>query len=235
MGENEIDEGLKVYGFSISPFTRKVEMTLNLKGIKYEHIEEDLNNKSSDLLRYNPVHKATPVLLHNGNPLPESLIIMEYIDDTWTDADPIMPPDPYDRAMVRFWANFIDTKLVPAIKVAVLRECEEEEHEKKIEEAKHWVKTIENVLGEKKKFFGGEKIGYLDIAAIWLIGWVPAMQEAAGWELISKEKFPFLSAWTQEMLSHQVVRDNLPHRDPLHAYYVWRLSGFKPELTPVFK
>ncbi|KAL9273665.1 putative glutathione S-transferase [Drosera capensis] len=223
-------EGLKVYGFSISPFTRKVLMTLNLKGIKYDYVEEDLNNKSSDLLRYNPVHKATPVLLHNGNPLPESLIIVEYIDETWTNK-PLMPVDPYDRAMARFWANFIDTKLVPSIKVAVLKECEEHEHEKKIEEANQWVKTIEDVLGNKK-FFGGEKIGYLDIAAIWLVGWVPPMQEAAGWQLINKEKYPNLSAWTEEMLSHDIVKENLPHRDPLHAYYVWRLSGFKPELTP---
>ena len=62
-----------------SPFVRLVKLTLEIKGIQYEYVEEDSVNKSLVLLKYNPVHKKVPVLVVNGKPLVESLIILEYI------------------------------------------------------------------------------------------------------------------------------------------------------------
>ncbi|KAM0026535.1 putative glutathione transferase [Helianthus debilis subsp. tardiflorus] len=90
-------EEVKLYGIVTSPFVTRVRIALNIKGIKYEFIEEDLKNKSPDLLKYNPVNKKVPVLIHNGNPISESLVIVEYIDDAWKGL-PIMPRDAYEKA-----------------------------------------------------------------------------------------------------------------------------------------
>ena len=89
----------------------RVQIALAEKGIKYEYREEDLFNKSQLLLQMNPVHKKIPVLVHNGKPICESLIIVQYIDEVWKDRAPLLPSDPYQRAQARFWADFVDKKV----------------------------------------------------------------------------------------------------------------------------
>ncbi|CAL5362211.1 unnamed protein product [Camellia sinensis] len=68
-----------------------------------------MTNKSQFLLQnYSPVHKRVPVLVHGEKPNAESLVVLEYIDEIWTNAPKLLPEDPYKRAKVRFWANFLD-------------------------------------------------------------------------------------------------------------------------------
>lgn len=103
---------VKVFGMWASPIAIRVEWALKLKGVEYEYVDEDLGNKSEDLLRHNPVTKKVPVLVHDGKPLAESLVILEYIDEVWKEGYyPIMPDDPYERARVRFWAKYADDKV----------------------------------------------------------------------------------------------------------------------------
>ena len=107
MGSKEV----KLVSFWVSPFAFRVEWALRLKGVEYEYIEEDIFNKSNLLLQLNPVHKKVPVLVHDGKSVAESFIILEYIDETWKQY-PLMPPEPYERALSRFWAQFAEEKVI---------------------------------------------------------------------------------------------------------------------------
>ena len=107
-------EEVKLFGTWASVFSRRIEVALKLKGVQFEYIEENLSNKSPALLKYNPVHKKIPVLVHSGKPVAESLVILEYIDETWKH-NPILPTDPYEKAMARFWAKYMDDKVNPIL------------------------------------------------------------------------------------------------------------------------
>ena len=69
---------VKLYGAWGSAHAAMARNALALKGVRYEYVEEDLDNKSEALLRLNPVHGGkVPVLVVDGRPLAESLVIIE--------------------------------------------------------------------------------------------------------------------------------------------------------------
>lgn len=101
---------LKLFRTWSSPYALRAVHALKMKGLEYETVLEDLSRKSPSLLEYNPLHNKVPVLLHSGKPVCESLVILEYIDEVWTQP-PLLPQDPYEKAMARFWAKFGDDKV----------------------------------------------------------------------------------------------------------------------------
>jgi len=105
-------KAVKLLGMWASPYVLQVRWALAMKGVEYEYVEEDLRSKIAQLLAYNPVHKKVPVLVYHGRPIAESQVILEFIDDAWSHrGDPILPRDPYQRAMARFWARFQQDKV----------------------------------------------------------------------------------------------------------------------------
>ncbi|KAI7741608.1 hypothetical protein M8C21_025647 [Ambrosia artemisiifolia] len=85
-----------VLGWWVSMFTARVRIALAEKGINYEYVEQDMfGDKSPLLLKHNPIYKKVPVLIHKGKPICESLIIVQYIHETWKDGCSLLPSDPY--------------------------------------------------------------------------------------------------------------------------------------------
>lgn len=104
-------EEVKLFRNWSSAYALRIVWALKIKGIEFHTVFEDLENKSPSLLHYNPVHKKVPVLVHNGKPICESLVVLEYIEETWKQ-NPLLPEDPLDKATARFWAKFNDDKVL---------------------------------------------------------------------------------------------------------------------------
>ena len=103
---------MKLLGTWYSVWACRVRIALHLKDLSYGYIEEDLENKSDLLLTSNPVHKKVPVLIHDGKPVCESTIIVQYLDEAFAGVGPsLLPSDPHERAVARFWAAYIDEKV----------------------------------------------------------------------------------------------------------------------------
>ncbi|XP_026399134.1 probable glutathione S-transferase [Papaver somniferum] len=197
----------------------KVKCGLELKGIKYEYIKEDLMNKSEMLLKYNPVYKKIPVFVHGEKPILESMVIREYIEETWPNDYPLLPKDPYEKSIARFWIKFSDEKGM--IFRTFFKTPSGEEHEKTKGDIMEILKTIEeqSAIGNDNKFFGGDKINAVDLAFAFVAHWFEPMEEVAGVKLLEAHKFPKLHAWTERFKQNSVVKNNLPDTNELVGFF----------------
>ena len=92
----------------LSPFCRKVRLSLAEKRIECELIEERYWEKDSDFLRRNPAAKV-PVLKIDGRTLSESAAICEYLEEVYPEVS-LMPSAPEARYEVRGIVGWFDDK-----------------------------------------------------------------------------------------------------------------------------
>jgi glutathione S-transferase len=71
---------------------------------------------------------------------------------------------------------------------------------------------LERQLPEGKRFFGGDTIGFLDIAVSGISLWLEVFEEVAGVPLLTEEKHPALCRWAREYTAEETVRRCLPER-----------------------
>ncbi|KAK2968718.1 hypothetical protein RJ640_005905, partial [Escallonia rubra] len=197
-----------------SMYGMRVRVALAEKGIEYESREEDLRNKSALLLKMNPVHKKIPVLIHNGKPVCESLVAVQYIDETWKDKAPLLPSDPYGKAQARFWADFVDKKLYDIGRKFVW-EKQGEEGEAAKKEFIDCLKLLEGELGNKP-YFGGEIFGYLDIALITFYSWFYAFETFGNFSI--EPECPKLIEWCKRCMEKETVSKSLPDPHKIHDF-----------------
>ncbi|BAT99329.1 Glutathione S-transferase [Vigna angularis] len=209
---------LKLLGCWSSAFSLRVQIALDLKGVDYEVIEETFNPKSELLLKSNPVHKKIPVLIHADKPICESAIIVEYIDEVWTHAPPILPQNAYDQANARFWVAYIDDKWFSAFKGILMAEENDEEKEAEFKEAEEVFERMEEVMNkgsEGKAFFGGDTIGFIDIGFGCYLSWIRVLEKMNARKLIDENKHPGLIRWTENFAAHPAVNGLIPDTDKL--------------------
>ena len=84
--------------------------------------------------------------------------------------------------------------------------------------AKENLKYLEEEL-KGKKFFGGERIGFADIALGWLAHDEGVLEEVAGMKLIAEDEFPLLSEWKRTFADAPIIKENWPPRDKLVTKY----------------
>ncbi|GMN70369.1 hypothetical protein TIFTF001_039417 [Ficus carica] len=201
----------------LSMFGARVRIALAEKEVKYENKEQNLSDKSPLLLEMNPIHKKIPVLIHNGKPVCESLIIVEYIDNVWQRKAPLLPTDPYQRSQARFWADFVDKKLYVAGNKVLTITTKGEEQETAKKEFLDTLKMLEAELGDKP-YFGGESFGFVDIALVGFYSWFHAYETFGNFSV--EAECPKLIAWAKRCMEKESVSKSLPDQKTVYEYVV---------------
>jgi glutathione S-transferase len=105
---------MKLYGVDLSPFVQRVKMQLAAKGLEFEYLAPPGGLKSEEFLAVNPIGKVPCLVTETGLRLPESEVIVEYIEDAYP--KPLLRPrKPEERAHVRLISRVNDIYLVPAM------------------------------------------------------------------------------------------------------------------------
>ncbi|XP_068325222.1 probable glutathione S-transferase [Pyrus communis] len=199
-----------------SPFGMRLRIALAEKGIEYVYKDEDVRNKSPLLLQMNPVHKKIPVLIHNGKPVCESLIALQYIDEVWNDKAPLLPSDSYLRAQARFWADFVDKKIYEFGRKIWTTKGEEQDAAKK--EFLDCMGVLEGELGDKP-FFGGETLGFVDVALIPFYSWFLLYEKFGNFSV--EALHPKFIAWVKRCVEKESVSKSLPEQEKVYDFVMF--------------
>ncbi|KAF2320261.1 hypothetical protein GH714_026492 [Hevea brasiliensis] len=104
---------------------------------------------------------------------------------------PLLPEDPYQKAMARFWIRFGENKAIvlQSIRFGVLLTEGKEQQEATLIALQNLKYLEEELRG--KKFFGGEKIGLVDLALGWLAYYLEIYEERLGvWQYVEENRVP---------------------------------------------
>ena len=103
---------LKLYHYDRSTAAQRVRLGLEEKGLKWESIivdtaMGDASQRPDNFHEFNP-KGLIPLLDHDGFIIPESTLILEYLDDVFRDHKSLSPSTAQGRARMKLWMRKID-------------------------------------------------------------------------------------------------------------------------------
>jgi len=150
---------MKLYSNSVDPFSHRCRIVLFEKGMDFEVIDVDFNNKSEDLNVLSPYADA-PVLVERDLVLTDANIINEYIDERFPHPQ-LMPPDPVMRARARLFLRDFENQLF-----VHMNDLESGDKSKKDQARKTITETLiqVNPILNKQPYLLYEEYSMLDVA-----------------------------------------------------------------------
>ena len=104
-----------LYHHGSSVCAAKVRLAMAEKDLEWNGVYIDIlkgEQFDPEYLKLNP-KGVVPTLVHNDLVIPDSTVIIEYLDQIAPDTS-VHPKDPWSRAQVRYWTKAVDEDLHPA-------------------------------------------------------------------------------------------------------------------------
>jgi glutathione S-transferase len=180
---------LTLYDAARCPYCARARIVLAEKGVEYETVEVDLDDRPTWIYEKNATGRV-PVLEEGTWLLPESAVIMEYLEERFP-APALLAADAADRARSRLWINRHDDFTGPYY---ALRRGEEGAAERLGEQ----LSRLDAVLSEDD-WLGGSEYGLADIA---YVPWLLRARDSLG---VSLDPYPAVAAWLERLLERPAV------------------------------
>jgi glutathione S-transferase len=180
---------LTMYDAARCPYCARARIALAEKDIEFESFEIDLADRPQWIYEKNPTGRV-PVIEEDAWVLPESSVIMEYLEERYPEP-PLLPPDPGDRALARVWIFRHDDFTKPYY---ALRRGEEGAaalfHEQ--------LAKLDAAL-ESRPWLTGAEYGLADIA---YVPWVLRARDMLG---VSLDEFPAIRSWLDRLVERPAI------------------------------
>jgi glutathione S-transferase len=180
---------LTLYDAPRCPFCARVRIMLAEKGVEYETIEIDLDDRPDWIYEKNRLGRV-PVLEEDTFLLPESAVILEYLEDRHPEPA-LLPLEAAERALARVEIFRFDRLRVPYYQLRRGDESVRPELERALAEL--------DALLESQPFITGRKYGLADIA---YLPWLLRARAQLGVDL---EPWPALAEWLDRLLERPAV------------------------------
>jgi glutathione S-transferase len=106
---------MKLYSLDLSPFAARVRAAIYAKGLKVEIVKPEADWRSSlEYRKLNPLVRIPLLVLEDGSPLPESGVIVEYLEDAYPQPS-LRPKNPKELARVRFITQVAEHYVLPNV------------------------------------------------------------------------------------------------------------------------
>ena len=102
---------MKIYGFPLSPFVRKVLVSLKEKGLDAELVPSNPNQPDPEFSAVSPFHKI-PAFRDGDFTIADSTAIVTYLDAKYPEPA-LLPASPEARARAIWFEEVADTVLIP--------------------------------------------------------------------------------------------------------------------------
>jgi glutathione S-transferase len=181
-----------LYDAARCPYCARARIVLAEKGLGYETVEIDLSDRPAWLYEKNPRGKVPVLEEEGGLVLPESAVIMEYLDERFPEPR-LWPADPAERALGRLWLDRFDDRF--GSDYYALRRGESSELDRRLAE-------LDAAL-EAQPFLSGREYGLADIG---YVPWILRARSNLGVEL---EPYRAVSAWLDRVRERPAVAAEL--------------------------
>lgn len=218
---------LTLVSHKLCPYVQRAVIVLSEKGMDFERIDIDLAHKPDWFAKVSPLGR-TPVLFVDGQPIFESAVICEYLDET---ASPrLHPHDALERARHRGWVEF-GSALLNAIG-AFYTAVTEEALLAKAADVRGKFEQLEPALA-KGPYFAGERFTLVDAAFGPVFRYFDVFEQFEDFEFFART--PRVRAWRAALAARNSVREAVGQDYPalLRTFLLARQSALSNHMRHV--
>ena len=219
---------LTLVSHHLCPYVQRAAIALTEKAVPFERISIDRADKPDWFQALSPLGKVPLLEVAEGSRkaiIFESAVILEYLEET--QANPLFPNDPVDRARHRAWIAFASSTLDAIARLYNATTDEELDHQAAA--LNDMFARVEQELGVGP-WFGGDSFGLVDAAFGPVFRYFDVFDRVV--ELGILDGKPRVGAWRVELAGRTSVRDAVDRDYParLIAFLRGRTSAMSRRL-----
>ena len=194
---------LELVSHAVCPYVHRATTLLHEKAVPFTATYVDLAHPPASFLAVSPRRKV-PVLVVDGTPVFESMVIVELLDELFPPR--WLPADPLERARQRSWFAVADDLLTNQARLKTAKAVD------KRDRARAALEDLGARFAEALRgpFFAGPEMGLVDVAVAPAFFRFALLEQAHHPAAFSFAAFPEVEAWGRRLAARPSVRAGAP-------------------------